>query len=239
VLLIASGTQPHGPAVLLGLAPIRFIGKISYSLYLWHWPMLILGGLYLQGSMQPAVAPGALPVMLTPVQAYVLALFSIPVATVSWGLVEEPFRRGYIPLPRPSRTVMAGVAVMVMVALVGTSFSFSAQNALADLGGETAQVNPTDTPQPDVTPGNSATATPVTPAPSFATPSPVIRPRRSRDDPGPDDAPAAPPATSFAVTNALRPTLANAPTDYEAPWGITAWAGKRRRSRPPGQVRLR
>jgi len=47
----------------------------------------------------------------------------------------------------------------------------------------------------------------------------VIRPRRSRDDPGPDDAPRRPPATSFAVTNALRPTLANAPTDYEAPWG--------------------
>jgi peptidoglycan/LPS O-acetylase OafA/YrhL len=220
VLLIASGTQPHGPAVLLGLAPIRFIGKISYSLYLWHWPMLILGGLYLQGSMQPAVAPGALPVMLTPVQAYVLALFSIPVATVSWGLVEEPFRRGYIPLPRPSRTVMAGVAVMVMVALVGTSFSFSAQNALADLGGETAQVNPTDTPQPDVTPGNSATATPVTPAPSFATPEPGDT---ATPVPGMTPAltmpPAAPPATSFAVTNALRPTLANAPTDYEAPWG--------------------
>jgi len=30
---------------------------------------------------------------------------------------------------------------------------------------------------------------------------------------------AGPPPTSYAVTNALRPSLANAPTNYEAPWG--------------------
>ncbi len=219
VLLIASGTQSHGPGVLLGLPPIRFIGKISYSLYLWHWPMLILGGLYLQAS-QPAMSPDQVQQVLTPVQAYALALFSIPVATVSWGLIEEPFRRGYIPLPRPSRTVMAGVAVMVIVALVGTSFNISAQNALADLGGVTAQANPTDSTQPTDTPGNDATATPVTPAPSFATPEPGDTPTPV---PGMTPAltmpPAGPPPTTFAVTNALRPTLANAPTDYEAPWG--------------------
>jgi peptidoglycan/LPS O-acetylase OafA/YrhL len=219
VLLIASGTQSHGPGVLLGLPPIRFIGKISYSLYLWHWPMLILGGLYLQTS-QPAMSPDQVQQILTPVQAYALALFSIPVATVSWGLIEEPFRRGYIPLPRPSRTVMAGVTVMVIVALVGTSFNISAQNALADLGGVTAQVNPTDSAQPTDTPGNSATDTPAATAPSFATVEPGDTPTPV---PGMTPAltmpPAGPPPTSFAVTNALRPTLANAPTDYEAPWG--------------------
>ena len=235
VLLIASGTQSHGPGVLLGLPPIRFIGKISYSLYLWHWPMLILGGLYLQAS-QPAMSPDQVQQVLTPVQAYALALFSIPVATVSWGLIEEPFRRGYIPLPRPSRTVMAGVAVMVIVALVGTSFNISAQNALADLGGVTAQANPTDSTQPTDTPGNDATATPVTPAPSFATPEPGDTPTPV---PGMTPAltmpPAGPPPTTFAVTNALRPTLANAPTDYEAPWGDRLpGLGTRRRSRPPG-----
>ena len=47
VLLIASGPESIGPGILLRLPPIRFIGKISYSLYLWHWPILLLGGLYL------------------------------------------------------------------------------------------------------------------------------------------------------------------------------------------------
>ena len=215
VLLIASGTERFGPGVLLRLLPIRFIGKISYSLYLWHWPMLILGGIYLQGSAQPSTAAGDVQQILTPAQAFALALFSIPVATVSWGLVEEPFRRGYIPLPRPSRTVLAGVAVMVIVALLGTSFSFSAQSALADLGGQTAQVDPTDSPQLSDTPLD-ATDTPV---PSFDTPPPGDTPTPA---PGMTPAltfpPAGQPPTSFAVTNALRPTLGNAPKDYEKPW---------------------
>jgi peptidoglycan/LPS O-acetylase OafA/YrhL len=217
VLLIASGRERHGPGVVLGLLPIRFIGKISYSLYLWHWPMLILGGLYLQGSAQTAVAPGGALQVLTPDQAFALALFSIPVATVSWGLIEEPFRRGYIPLPRPSRTVMAGVAVMVIVALVAASFTVSAQNALADLGGPVAQVDPTDTAQPTDTP-TIATASPW---PSFATVDPGGSPT-STPFPGMTPAltmpPAAGPPTTYAVTNALQPNLGNAAKDYERPW---------------------
>jgi peptidoglycan/LPS O-acetylase OafA/YrhL len=216
VLLIASGMEAHGPGVILRLMPIRFIGKISYSLYLWHWPMLILGGLYLNGSAQLLAVPGQAVALLSGGQALALALFSIPVATVSWGLVEEPFRRGHIPLPRPSRTVFVGVAVMAVVALLSTNLQFSAQNDLANLGGgpDTAQTDPTDSPGPI----DTATDQPVTPVPSFDTPAPG-----QTATPAPLMTPALTPApvpnpTSFAVTNALRPTLANAPKDYEKPW---------------------
>jgi peptidoglycan/LPS O-acetylase OafA/YrhL len=214
VLLIASGTERHGPGVLLGLMPIRFIGKISYSLYLWHWPILILGGLYLQGPLQQS---------LTQEQAFALAAFSIPIATVSWGLVEEPFRRGRVPLPRPSRTVLAGVAVMVIVAVLGVSFDWSAQSTLNSLGGPTtAEVSPSDQPtdqstdQSTDTPEPGATDTPVPsvttlPPGESPTPTPAMTPALT-------PSPAGPPPSSYAVTNALRPTLANAPTDYEQPW---------------------
>lgn len=42
-LMIASGlrTTPYSPQRLLSLAPMVWIGGLSYSIYLWHWPMLI------------------------------------------------------------------------------------------------------------------------------------------------------------------------------------------------------
>ena len=141
VLLIASGTQSIGPGVLFRLAPIRFLGKISYSLYLWHWPILILGGIWLVGPLDS----------ISPAQAVGLALLAIPVATISWMFVEEPFRRGQIPLPRPSRVVAAGVAVMLAVALIGSGFQFGAQSALANIGG--GPPDPTASASTGATPG--------------------------------------------------------------------------------------
>ncbi len=42
-LMIASGlvATPGSPQRLLSLAPMVWIGGLSYSIYLWHWPMLI------------------------------------------------------------------------------------------------------------------------------------------------------------------------------------------------------
>ena len=44
LLVIGAGcaTPAHGCGRLLGLAPMRAIGRISYSWYLWHWPVLVL-----------------------------------------------------------------------------------------------------------------------------------------------------------------------------------------------------
>src|SRR5450756_2032635 len=125
VLLIASGQERTGPGVLLRLAPVRFLGKISYSLYLWHWPILILGGIWLVGPLDTMSTP----------QALVLAGLAVPVAAVSWLLIEEPFRRGRIPLPRPSRVVGVGLAAMLAVAVAGSSFYFGAESALGAIGG--------------------------------------------------------------------------------------------------------
>jgi peptidoglycan/LPS O-acetylase OafA/YrhL len=204
VLLIASGAARTGPGILLRLPPVRFLGKISYSLYLWHWPMLVLGGLYLNGQLwQP----------LSQNQALALAALSIPVATASWLLVEEPFRRGFIPLPRPSRVVAAGVAVMLIVAAIGTNFDFGAQSALASLDG------PADNSTPSAT--DMATDTQLRPTPSLPT---VTLPPGATPTPAPAMTPALSPAPSsgapstYAVTSALRPTLGRAATDYEQPW---------------------
>jgi len=203
VLLIASGESRSGPGIALRLWPIRFLGKISYSLYLWHWPILILGGLILNGAADLTLTTG---------QALALAGLSVPVAAMSWFFVEEPFRRGFIPLPRPGRIVALGVAVMLIVAAVGTSFDFGAQSALAGLNG-IADASPTAdaTDQPTVQP----TPTMVLPTAALspgvtASPTPAFTPALS---PSPKPAP----PSSYAVAG-LRPSLGNVAKDYEQPW---------------------
>ena len=207
VLLIASGPEPTGPGILLRLLPIRFLGKISYSLYLWHWPILILGGLLVTGPME----------ILSPVQALALAGLSVPVAAASWFFVEEPFRRGVIPLPRPSRVVAAGVAVMLLVAMVGSGLGLGAQSELDALQGvsdatATPSDAPTDSPSPTVAP-----LAPQTPGPTDSpTPTPVMTPALS---PSPEKSP----PTAFAVTYSAAAKAAN---DTEALWhdNCLAWA---------------
>lgn len=51
-LVIAGGIgSPTGTAeLLLGLKPVRWLGRISFSLYLWHWPVLVIAE---QRSTQP------------------------------------------------------------------------------------------------------------------------------------------------------------------------------------------
>ena len=208
VLLIASGTESIGPGVLLRLPPVRFLGKISYSLYLWHWPILILGGMYLVGPLGT----------LAPEQAIALAALSIPVATASWLLVEEPFRRGVIPLPRPSRIVAAGVSAMLIIAVIGTGFDWGAQSALAALDGPDTTPSPTATEAPTPTP--TATVAPTSSgsiAVETATPSASLTPVPGMN-PALTFPPTAAPPTSYAIDSSIKPSLGKAATDYELPW---------------------
>ena len=65
---------------LLSLAPMVFVGLISYSLYLWHWPIMALWR-NLNGTVH-----------LDQWERIVAIALAFALATVSWRIVESPFR---------------------------------------------------------------------------------------------------------------------------------------------------
>ncbi len=79
-LTIYSGTKESAAVhKALSLRPLVFIGKIFYSLYLWHWPLLVFLKYY--WIVEPSAANLAL---------WLLASFAI--STFSWQWIEKPFR---------------------------------------------------------------------------------------------------------------------------------------------------
>jgi peptidoglycan/LPS O-acetylase OafA/YrhL len=128
-VLVILGGQHAGvvPGRILATPPFRWFGRISYSLYLWHWPILILGPIVLGHSgLRVRIA---------------LALLSIGVAALSTRYVESPFRFGR--WPRTSgRTLLASAACSLIISgtavLASTDLSHEAQAPTPTLGPETA-----------------------------------------------------------------------------------------------------
>jgi hypothetical protein len=65
---------------LLALPPLVFIGLISYSLYLWHWPMLVFAKYW-------AIAP------ISEALRLMILAASMVLAALTWRYIETPFRK--------------------------------------------------------------------------------------------------------------------------------------------------
>lgn len=113
-LLIHAGRFPGGRVgALLSLRPVVFVGLISYSLYLWHWPILVGARYVLFRELTPLEDAAALAVMLA-------------AAYASWRWVERPFRQA-----RPGArgrlflgTAAAGAAAFAFAAAAHSSGGF-------------------------------------------------------------------------------------------------------------------
>jgi peptidoglycan/LPS O-acetylase OafA/YrhL len=109
-------------AQLLSLRPVVFVGLISYSLYLWHYPLLAF-------AAYPSSSDGVAPAVTA-----LLIVASFVLAYGSWRYVETPFRqRRFL----ATRTAMLAGAVSAL-ALIG------ALGLAAEAGGRhlSAQINP-------------------------------------------------------------------------------------------------
>ncbi len=214
-LVIVSGAQPTalGPARLLGTAIPRFFGRISYSLYLWHWPLLVL----------PAVAAGA-PLPLPERVALVVA--SVVLAAATNRLVEDPFRRGRFigTLPRRNLAMAGALTVAVAMAAVGVNTSVAASMR----GSGTASTPAANTQKLDSILNALASEGPATPSGASppaggASPPGVITPVGSPSPgpsptatpiPSPSPPPPRPPTADGRIPSDLQPALWAARGDY-------------------------
>lgn len=128
IVIISSGKQHTLMSRLLSFKPVVFIGKISYSLYLWHFPVLVL-----TTPVSEIGNPNIIFVILRVILTFILA-------TASYVFVETPIRKlgfkNYINIifkklkkrPRKSKKVYAGVvglvSILFLMGIFGKSVPF-------------------------------------------------------------------------------------------------------------------
>jgi peptidoglycan/LPS O-acetylase OafA/YrhL len=166
-IILASLAPGEAPSPLRW-RPIRFLGLISFSLYLVHWPVFIF-------AAANNDAGGDLPTL----EAIGLVGLSVVLGWLSYRFIEAPFHRGRrISALRPRQILApAGVAIAVVCAVaIGVSVSASLALDAATTGAAIASdapTGPTATLQPSGPPATSGSPTP-SPSSVTATAAPVV-----------------------------------------------------------------
>ncbi|GAA2036449.1 acyltransferase family protein [Pseudokineococcus marinus] len=93
------------PTPLVDLRPVQRLGDVSYSLYLWHWPLILL-------------VPAALDLPPSRPLALGLAAASVVAALASYRFVEQPLRTWSWPRRRARRSLLPALAAMTAVCLL-------------------------------------------------------------------------------------------------------------------------
>jgi peptidoglycan/LPS O-acetylase OafA/YrhL len=120
--MLIIGAGEFGPSLVgsvLAWRPVVFIGLISYSLYLWHWPIIVLhaaGFSINANAILPHSVATRFPGIRVDMAIEVVASFIL--GTLSWRSVERPFRSR--PL-RVTRKPLFALSAAVLVALIGFS----------------------------------------------------------------------------------------------------------------------
>lgn len=117
VLVIAAGTIGRSAGRAAGLAPVQALGDISYSLYLWHWPVILVLP-YLAGTADAAARPIGLAI-------------AVGLAWLTKRFVEDPVRRSPVMLARPGRSYLVAASTISVIAMIATMTWGSVQSGAA------------------------------------------------------------------------------------------------------------
>jgi peptidoglycan/LPS O-acetylase OafA/YrhL len=108
-LLLAGSTPVHrqaaSPLWLLSRSPVRYVGRISYAWYLWHWPALVFA--------VEILGP------LTLAMGLAVVLASLSPAAITHHLVENPVRRARSLSRLPNRSLALGLGCTAVAVAAG------------------------------------------------------------------------------------------------------------------------
>lgn len=110
VIMAATDGMKWSPRRLLGLKPVQFMGDISYSVYLWHWPVLIIAPFVFGMTDMPFMLSASLIVNII-VLAYFTKIY-----------IEDPVRRSKKLVGTNGKTYAYGaVSIAVVIGLAFVS----------------------------------------------------------------------------------------------------------------------
>jgi peptidoglycan/LPS O-acetylase OafA/YrhL len=104
-VIIISACFNQSTSRLLSMMPLRYLGKISYSLYLWHWPPLVF--YFLVTGTAPSFFPATL-----------LIAFSFVGAIASFNIIEQPIRKKLL---LTSNTSFFKMIILSIITILGIS----------------------------------------------------------------------------------------------------------------------
>jgi peptidoglycan/LPS O-acetylase OafA/YrhL len=87
---------------LMSSRPLVFIGLISYSLYLWHWPAIVFSKYFLVRDLYWH-------------EITLAVIFMFTMAIVSWRWIERPFRSSALPIFNVRLSAAGGMTAMLLV----------------------------------------------------------------------------------------------------------------------------
>jgi peptidoglycan/LPS O-acetylase OafA/YrhL len=133
--VLAAGIERDdvGPSRLLVIQPMLWVGAISYSLYLWHWPVLMFGRPYVRDW------PGV-------TGSVALVAVAVVLAVVSYRVVETPFRRRRFWMPTRRGLLLWPIALVVTLGALQVA-SIHEQRVLDDRARAAASFDPSSVPE--------------------------------------------------------------------------------------------
>lgn len=119
ILWVRDNESPFAPTRLTSLAPVQFVGRVSYSLYLWHWPLILAVPMFLHHdlSMRSRLA---------------VLVVSVALAYLSSRFIEDPVRLSRRRLLVAPRWVLCFTAASMALLLALTSLSTFVVDERAD-----------------------------------------------------------------------------------------------------------